>query len=65
LAGVQQVPRLEAGASATATVLLTIPPGTVPGQFLLLACADDLKAVAEASETDNCCASAARITIRP
>jgi hypothetical protein len=44
---------------------LTVPARPPAGRYFLLACADDLQDAAEASETDNCRASAAQVTIAP
>jgi len=41
------------------------PPTTPTGAYLVLACADDLKVVAETSETNNFHASAAALTVTP
>jgi subtilase family serine protease len=57
LTGTHSVPGLEAGASHTATVTVTIPAGTALNAYFLLACADDQSAVAEESETNNCIAT--------
>jgi len=58
LAESRAVPALAAGAGSTGTVSVAIPDGTPPGSYVLLACADDLQAVAETSEEDNCRSSA-------
>jgi subtilase family serine protease len=53
LVGSRDVGSLAAGASAAATTLCTIPPGTPAGTFYLLGVADSGNAVAETSETNN------------
>ncbi len=58
LAGTRSVAALAVGATATGSVTVTIPASTASGTYFLLACADDLNAVAETSETNNCVASA-------
>ena len=42
---------------------VTIPSATPPGTYVLLACADDTKLVAESDEGNNCLASASAITV--
>src|SRR5437870_5581143 len=54
LAQSRAVPALAAGASSTGSVSVVIPGGTPPGNYFLLACADDLQMVEETSEADNC-----------
>jgi CARDB len=51
--------------SYTATVSVTVPSGTTPGAYYLLACADDLNVVKEQIETNNCGAAASPVTITP
>jgi hypothetical protein len=47
------VPALAAGAVSTGTTTLTIPAGTAPGKWYLIARADSAGAVAESDENDN------------
>ena len=54
LSGTHSVPKLDPGASHTATVKVTIPPATSPNSYFLIACADDKSAVIESTEGDNC-----------
>jgi subtilase family serine protease len=54
LSGTRSVPSLDAGASHTATVTVTIPLATSPNSYFLIACADDKSAVIESNEGDNC-----------
>jgi hypothetical protein len=42
---------------------VTIPPGTTPGSYFLLACADDAGQVIESAETNNCRASTGQVTM--
>jgi hypothetical protein len=58
LTGTHSVPSLAAGASHTATVNVTVPASTPLDAYFLLVCADDLNAVGEADEGNNCVASA-------
>jgi subtilase family serine protease len=53
------VPGLDAGASSTAAVALSLPPTTVAGTYYVLARADDLNEVVETSEANNLRASGA------
>ena len=57
LTGSRAVPALAAGASHSGTVTVTIPAATPLNTYFLLACADDLSAVAETNEGNNCIAS--------
>jgi len=54
LTGTRQVPGLAPGALSTGTASVIVPSSTPAGIFYLLACADDLKAVTEAGEANNC-----------
>jgi tetratricopeptide (TPR) repeat protein len=56
MGGRREVPALapNATSSSTTPTLVTVPPGTRPGTYFVLACADDREAVAEADEGDNC-----------
>jgi subtilase family serine protease len=42
---------------------VTIPSSTVVGAYYLLACADDMKMVAERNETNNCIASTSKVQV--
>jgi subtilase family serine protease len=53
LLGSRAVPALAAGASSSATTSVTIPAGTAPGGYYVLAQADGDGVVAETSEADN------------
>jgi alpha-tubulin suppressor-like RCC1 family protein/subtilase family serine protease len=59
LLGARTVPALEAGLSDSASTSLTIPGGTAPGTYYIIAKADSGSAVSEASETNNTKVSAA------
>jgi hypothetical protein len=59
------VPQLNALASNTGSASVTLPAGVPAGAYYLLACADDLQAVAEAIESNNCTASAATTRVGP
>ena len=52
-----------AHAVSTGTMSVTIPAGTAPGSYFLLACADDAGQVAESVETSNCLASTGKVTV--
>src|SRR5262245_12693370 len=56
--GSRDVPALEAGASHTGTVTLTLPSGVTSGSYYLLIRADAQDAVGESVETNN-------VTVRP
>jgi len=57
LGGRRVVPALAAGATSSGSVTVTIPPATQNNTYFLLACADDLKTLAEVDEANNCVAS--------
>ena len=57
LAGSHSVSALDAGASHTATVTVTIPAATPLDSYFLLACADHANTVVESDEGNNCIAS--------
>jgi len=65
LTGTRPVGTLAAGAPSSGTVTVTIPGTTAAGSYFLLACADDTKAVIETNETNNCKASAGKVTVGP
>ena len=56
------VASLTPGASQTDNPTLAIPNGTA-GRYYLLGCSDDLKAVRESNEKNNCTASLTRVNI--
>jgi subtilase family serine protease len=63
LSGSRAVPTLAAGAGHSGTATVTIPATTPLDTYVLLACADDRSDVDETSESDNCLASAATVTV--
>ena len=65
LTGSGAVPILGPASERVGLVTVTIPATTVPGTYILFACADDLRAVLEASETNNCRASGTAIVVTP
>jgi hypothetical protein len=59
------VGNLAAGASSSGSVNnVTVPSSTPVGTYYLLACADDLAAVSEADEANNCRAAAATVVVK-
>ena len=62
LAASRAVASLAAGQTSSGNTTVTIP-SNVAGAFYLLACADDLSAVTETNETNNCRASATAVQI--
>jgi hypothetical protein len=44
---------------------VTIPSTTLPGTYILLACADDSKVVVESNDTNNCRASSTAVGVTP
>jgi hypothetical protein len=63
LTGSRAVPSLAAGGSSSGTTTVTIPGSLTPGTYYLGACADDLGAVAESNEGNNCRASTTTIQV--
>jgi parallel beta-helix repeat protein len=63
LLGGRSVPALAPNGISTGTVSVLVPASTPAGTYLLLACADDLAAVAETDETDNCRPSTATVQV--
>jgi parallel beta-helix repeat protein len=63
LPGSTQINHLEPGDDALAQASLTIPKNTESGEYFVLACADDLKRVAESVESNNCLASAQTVKV--
>ena len=65
LTGARTVPILGPSASSSASIAVTIPSTTLPGTYVLLACADDTKVVAESNDTNNCRASGTAVVVAP
>ena len=63
LGGGRSVPSLAAGQVSSGSASVTIPSSMPLGTYYLLACADDLNAVAETKETNNCLAAAGRVKV--
>jgi hypothetical protein len=57
LNGIRAIPELAATADDTGQVSVTVPTDTAPGMYYFVACADDLDAVEEFDETNNCLVS--------
>ena len=64
LTGARAVPALAALAMSTGTATVTLPGDSPVGAYFLLACAEDLDAVLESDETDNCKASSTQVTVQ-
>ena len=63
LTGFRAVAALAPHTVSTGTMSVTIPSGTTPGSYFLLACADDAGQVIESVETENCRASTGKVTV--
>src|SRR5262249_16845900 len=63
LTGTRNVGALNAGATDPGSKSVTIPNATANGNYYVLACSDDTALVSENSETNNCLASATKVTI--
>jgi YD repeat-containing protein len=57
------IPNLSPGAESVGTATISIPQGSAPGIYYLLACADDGAAVVEGDETNNCRAAAGTVQV--
>ena len=65
LTGTRPVPSLGPGITSSGSVTVTIPTNTASGSYFLLACGDDTAGVTETNETNNCKASANKVTVTP
>jgi subtilase family serine protease len=65
LSATRLIPALSPGAISTGTVTLAIPSATPAGSYYVVACADDMRAIVELDEGNNCRASATRVTVAP
>jgi tetratricopeptide (TPR) repeat protein len=64
LDGTAPVKSVKAGRTVAAPqVKVTVPVGTPPARYTLLACADDQGHVGEADEADNCTATTAKVEV--
>ena len=63
LTGSRNITDLAAGASSSATQTLTVPTNAGLGTFYVLVCADDLAAIMESDESNNCLAAATTVVI--
>jgi hypothetical protein len=63
LNGSRAVPSLAPSATSSGTVTVTVSAGTAGGTYFLLACADDTLVVPETNESNNCKASATKVTV--
>ena len=65
LLGSRSVGILQASGTSTGTVTVTVPAGTAPKTYRLLACTDDTNVVKELNEIDNCTTPNALVTVTP
>ena len=63
LLGTRGVPSLAPGAKSKGSKKVRIPVSTPVASYFVLACADDLKAVGESNEKNNCKASKTKISV--
>lgn len=57
--------RISGGHSSLRAMRFDVPTATKPGEYFLLACADDLGKVRESNERNNCVAGGFSLTVRP
>lgn len=65
LTGSRPVPLLQPGISSNGMATATVPSNTPLATYYVLACADDLRRVAENNEANNCLATATQVRITP
>ena len=65
LVGGRLIPNLPAFGRSAGSALVTIPLSVVPGTYVVFACADGKKVIAEAREANNCRASDTPIVVVP
>jgi len=65
MTGSRAVPVLGAFTGSTGSATVTVPAGTVTGTYYVLACADDLNAVKEQSEANNCTSAQNTVAVTP
>mgnify|MGYP003694616675 CR=1 FL=1 len=65
LTGSRAVVALGPLGSASGSATVTVPSGTTPGVYHVLACADDLNVVKELIEQNNCNVAASTVTVTP
>ncbi len=65
LAGDQPIPGLAPNESTVANASLLVPSTVPAGEYVLIACADDLQVVVESNRNNNCITSRATIAISP
>ena len=65
LTGGRTIPAVGPMAGSSGSVSVAIPATTRPGTYVLMACADKTKVVAEGNETNNCRAPGTPIAVNP
>jgi hypothetical protein len=63
LTGSRAVAALGPLGSVSGSATVTVPSGTTPGVYYVLACADDLDVVKELIEQNNCNVAASTVTV--
>ncbi len=63
LGGQRNVLGIPSGSGSSGSAAVTVPPNVPVDEYYLISCADDLDAVAELDETNNCTASAATLFV--
>jgi hypothetical protein len=64
MTGSRWLSSIAVGEVSRGTVTIAVPSTTPLGTYRLLACADDLLAVKESNEANNCVASATAVVVR-
>jgi CARDB protein len=65
LVGNSPLPALAVGAATTASATAVVPPGTPPGAYRVIACANDPELFAETTTANDCAASVAAVQVVP
>ena len=63
LTGSRSIAGLAAGDTSTGPRLVTVPSATAFGGYYVIACADDLRRIAETDETNNCVSTETTVTV--
>lgn len=63
LSGTRALPALAVGTSSSGTATVTVSAYFIPGNYYLLACADDARLIIESNESNNCVSSTSPLRV--